>query len=491
MQASIQQIKKSSGLIMVFGALLLLGSIAAFSFTSNYIFLGIPFVAAIAGWVILDWKSFYWLFIFTIPLSAEIHLGSLSTTVPDEQMMWIFVPLVLLLIASNYKRVPDWFLRHPITLIIALQFIWLIVAVLFSQNHFLSFKFLAAKIWFLISYLLLTSIIVKDKKDIKKAFLLFTIPLMTHAVVAFVMHAFKRFDYWDSNKVVQPFYFNHVDHSTVLSMMFPLMLTAYRLTKGNKNIHRLCLALIIFLIPAIYFTGARAAMLAVIFCFVINFAMKKRVVNFVLPLFYIFVASMVFYLSNNYTFVKYRPNMKYTYTQRTFGDLVTATFQGTDMSSMERFYRWIAVARMSQDHKLVGVGPNNFYDHYKNYTSPMFKTWVSRNEERSTTHNYFMFLLVEQGWPATILYAILMMAIFGYSQRIYHRTQDPFYKKVTMGIAMMLAAGFINNFFSELWETHKIGAMFYLGIVFLILLDHLTKKQLKEQQLQIDKNAPA
>jgi O-antigen ligase len=178
--------------------------------------------------------------------------------------------------------------------------------------------------------------------------------------------------------------------------------------------------------------------------------------------------------------------MKYTYTQRNFTDLITATFRGTDMSSMERFYRWIAVARMSQDHMIVGVGPNNFYDHYKNYTSPMFKTWVSRNEERSTTHNYFMFLLVEQGWPATILYAILMIAIFAFSQRIYHRTKDPVYKKLTMAIAMMLAAGFINNFFSELWETHKIGAMFYLGIIFLILLDHLTKKQL-EQQLQSQK----
>ncbi|KAA5536500.1 O-antigen ligase family protein [Taibaiella lutea] len=481
MQASFQQIEKNARLIMVIGALLMLLCIAAFSFTGNYFILAIPFVIVIAAWVILDWKSFYWFFIFSIPLSAEIHLGSMSTTVPDEQMMWIFVPLTLLVLAVNYKRIPHWFLKHPITLIIFLQFVWLVVAVFFSQNHFLSFKFLAAKIWFLVSYLLVSSMIIKDKKDIRKAFLLFSIPLMVHAVFVFIWHGIRRFDYWDSNFVVQPFYFNHVDHSTVLSMMFPLMLISYQLTKGKKNLNRLALALVIFLIPAIWYTGARAAMLGVIFCLVINFAVKKRLVNFVLPMFYIFVASMAFYLSNNYTFVKYRPNIKYTATQRTFGDLMTATFQGTDMSSMERFYRWIAVARMSQDHMIVGVGPNNFYDYYKNYTSPMFKTWVSRNEEKSTTHNYFMFLLVEQGWPATILYAILMMAIFAFGQRIYHRTQDPYYRNLTMGIVMMLAAGFVNNFFSELWETHKIGAMFYLGIIFLILLDHLTKKQLKEQ----------
>jgi len=467
--------------MMLTGALLLLLCVGAFAFTSNYFFLGIPFALAVGAWVILDWKSFYWFFIFSIPLSAEIHLGSMSTTVPDEQMMWIFVPLTILVVTANYKRIPLWFLKHPITLILFLQFVWLVVAVYFSQNHFLSLKFLAAKIWFLISYLLVASMIVKDKKDIKKAFLLFSIPLMIHAVVAFIWHGFRHFDYWDSNIVVQPFYFNHVDHSTVLSMMFPLMLIAYQLTKGRKRLNRLALIMIIFLVPAIWYTGARAAMLGVIFCLVINLAIRKRLVNFILPAFFVFAASMVFYLSSDYAFVKYRPNMKYTYTQRNFSDLLTATFKGTDMSSMERFYRWIAVARMSQDHMIVGVGPNNFYDYYKNYTSPMFKTWVSRNPEKSTTHNYFMFLLVEQGWPATILYAILMMAIFAYGQKIYHRTKDPTYRKMTMGITMMLAAGFINNVFSELWETHKIGAMFYLGILFLMLLDHLTKKQLQEQ----------
>jgi O-antigen ligase len=477
MQVQIQQIMRSNKIILISGVLLFFICIALFASTGNFIFLGIPFILPIIGWLFLDWKSFYWFFIFSIPLSCEISLGSLSTTVPDEQMMWMFVPLVFLVLAANYKRLPAWFLHHPLTLIILVQFIWIIVAVIFSQNHFLSAKFLAAKSWFLISYLVMPALIIKDKRDIRRVFLLFAIPTMVHAVFAFTWHYFLHFGYWESNIVVHPFYFNHVDHSTVLSMMFPLMLVAYQLSKGKKRQRKLTLALVIFLIPAIYVTGARAAMLGLIFSFVINFAIRKRFVSLILPAFFVFIASMVFYLSHDSTFVKYRPVMKYTATQPTFGDLMTATFKGRDMSSMERFYRWIAVARMSQDHPIIGVGPNNFYDHYKAYTSPMFKTWVSRNPEKSTTHNYFMYLLVEQGWPATILYAILMMTIFRYAQKIYHRTKDNFYKKATMGIAMMLAAGFINNFFSELWETHKVGSLLFLGIVFLMLLDHLSKQE--------------
>lgn len=169
--------------------------------------------------------------------------------------------------------------------------------------------------------------------------------------------------------------------------------------------------------------------------------------------------------------------MKYTATQRTFGDLMVATFKGTDMSSMERFYRWIASSRMSKDHPLVGVGPNNFYDHYKAYSSPMFKTWVWRNAEKSTTHNYFFLMLVEQGWPAAILYGILVMVVLATAQRIYHKTRDHFYRKITMALVMMFAAGFINNFFSELLESHKIGALFFITISLLIIVDHLVNEQ--------------
>src|ERR1700744_2277812 len=155
MQLQLQQIARHGKIILTVGVLLFLVCTALFAFTGNFIFLGAPFALPFIGWFCLDWKSFYWFFIFTIPLFCEIYLGNLSTTVPDEQMMWMFVPLVFIVLAANYRRLPGWFLKHPLTLILFLQFTWLIVAVIFSQNHILSLKFLAAKSWFLISYTVL------------------------------------------------------------------------------------------------------------------------------------------------------------------------------------------------------------------------------------------------------------------------------------------------------------------------------------------------
>ncbi len=463
---------------------LLLTCVGLFAFTNNYFFLAPPFVLLIVCWALLNWKSLFYLLLFCIPISIDITIidGKLSTSFPDEQMMWLFTLLFLFIAVTNKRwKLPEWFLRNTVTFIIALQFLWLIVAVLFSENLLFSLKYLLGQSWLMICYLLFPVLIFREKKDFIRAFWVFAVPFIAYTIFVFSWHATHHFGYWESNRVVLPFYMNHVDYSTALSMFFPLLLTGFQLTRKNKLLERLIiLALLVFFIAAISVAGSRAAMLGILFALCIAFAIRKKIVNWVMPVLYAFIIAAVVLLVSNNRYYDYRPDMKYTATQQTFTETVVAMFQGTDMSSMERFYRWIAAVRMSQDRPLTGVGPNNFYDYYKNYAVTAFKTWVSRNEERSTTHNYYLFMLVEQGWPAMLLYALLIPAVLAQAQKTYHLAKDPFYKKVTMGLIMVFASGFVNNFFSELIDTHKIGAMFYIAVALLIVIRHIVKQQQEE-----------
>jgi O-antigen ligase len=227
---------------------------------------------------------------------------------------------------------------------------------------------------------------------------------------------------------------------------------------------------------AIYFTFARGAMLAILFACFIGFAIRKRFVNVVMPAFYGLIALLLVFMVRHNKYIDFRPNYEQTYTHFTFADHMIATFRGHDMSSMERLYRWIAGVRMSTEHPVVGVGPNAFYYYYKPYAISSFRTYVSRNTEHSTTHNYFLYMLVEQGWPAMLLYAVLLMVFFAAAQRTYHRFKgERFYRHVTMGVAMMFAAGFIDNFFSELIETHKVGALFFMAIALMVVLEQKSR----------------
>jgi O-antigen ligase len=199
--------------------------------------------------------------------------------------------------------------------------------------------------------------------------------------------------------------------------------------------------------------------------------------------FYGLLVMLVCYMVPNNKYLDYRPDYNNTYMHKTFADHILSTLKGRDMSSMERVYRWIAAVRMSTDRPITGYGPRAFYYYYKPYAVTPFRTYVSRNPEQSTTHNNFLYMLVEQGWPAMILYAILIFAIFAKAQRIYHRFKDKFYRLVTMGLAMTLAVGFINNFFSELIETHKVAALFFIPLALLAILDQKSKTPTPEGEL--------
>jgi O-antigen ligase len=474
-----QLLTKSDRIIYTIGTAIVLISLFLGIYTGIMWICLLPLLCAVGFWALLDYKSFFWFFIFTIPFAAYIDIPGvgLSTTLPDEPIMWFFLLVSCFILAYNRKIFPAWFFNNPLIVIIVFQYLWLIVAVIYSQHIVLSVKYLLAKTWYLNAFLILPVLFIKTKQDIIRLFKLFVIPVIILAVFIFIRHMIEGFSFWGSNDVVKPFFVNHVDHSTVLSMVFPLLIVAYQLSKGKKYTLIVLLLIILFFIPAIFVAQARAAMLAMVFALIVWFAISKRVVNYIIPAFYACIIALVMFLVNDNYFLKLRPDFKHTYTQSSFSDLLTATIKGKDMSSMERLYRWIASVRLSKDYPVVGVGPNNFYDHYKGYAVTMFKTYVSRNEERSTTHNYFLFMLVEQGWPALILYAVFVFTMFWYAQRLYYSTDDEFYKKVILGLAMVLAASFVNNFFSELLETHKIGGMFYLSIALLVIIDRMIKKE--------------
>ena len=459
---------------------LLLASIIIFAWTGSYFVLAAPIVFLYMVLLGVNWKSAYWIFLFTIPASVQINFSNdtMAITLPDEPLMWIFLLLFTLVFARNPASLPRWWWKDKIVFIVVLQFICTIISVIFSRMVFFSFKFLLAKSWLLVCFFIIPIWIFREKKDYIRAFYVLLIPMLATVIVILIHHALLGFKFDKVQKAMSGLYYNHVDYSTVISMFFPLLLVAWPLTKGKGIFVRIILLLIILLFAAgIGFSYARAAVIGIVFAIVIGLAIRVRLVNIIMPSLYALIILAFCYLVPNNKYIEFRPDYNKTFMHKNFTDHIIATFRGTDMSSMERVYRWVAAVRMSQDRPITGYGPRTFYYYYKPYAVTSFATYVSRNPEHSTTHNYFIYMLVEQGWPAMLLYALLMYAIFAKAQKVYHRLKDRFYRLVTIGITMTIAVGFVNNFFSELIETHKVAALFYIPIAMLILLDKKSKDE--------------
>jgi len=468
----------------------LFATVVVFAFTGKYYVLVAPFILLWFMLMGINWKTAYWIFLFTIPPSIQYDFAgdTMTISLPDQPMMWAFLFLFILLWARNPKALPDWWWRDSITLIVALQFFWTLVAVAFSKMLFFSLKFLLAKTWLLVCFYVLPVWVFREKKDFIRGFLLMLVPMLMTVIVILIHHAMLGFRFDKVQKSMTLLYINHVDYSTVISMFFPLLIIAVPLTKGRNIFIRGSLLTIILIFAAgIFFSYARAAIVGIAFAAVIGVAMRMRIASYVMPAFYALIILMMCYVVPNNKYLDFRPDYNHTYMHKNFTDHIISTFQGKDMSSMERLYRWVAAVRMSNDRPWTGYGPRAFYYFYKPYAVTSFRTYVSRNPEQSTTHNYFLYMLVEQGWPAMILYAIFIAAIFTKAQKVYHRFKDRFYRHVTIGLAMCIAVGFINNFFSELIETHKVAALFYIPIVMLVILDKKSKDE--EAKLAIDKDA--
>ncbi len=467
---------------------LLFITVALYAYTDSYLVLAAPFAYLFFLLLGVNWKTAYWLFLFTIPASIQINFAgdTMSITLPDQPIMWGFLLLFVVMLANNPAIMPKWWWKDKLVFITVLQFLWLVVAVACSQMLFFSVKFLMVKCWLMVSFFILPVFIFREKKDYVMAFKLLVVPTLITVMIILVHHALLGFRFAKVQESLaflgQSLYYNHVDYSSVTSMLFPLLLVAYSLTKKRSLATRGGLLVIIAIfIAGIIFAQTRAAYIAVFFGIAVGLAIRMRLVNFIMPTIYGLIIIMFCYMVPNNKYLEFRPDYNKTYMHKEFADHLIATFRGKDMSSMERLYRWIATVRMSMDYPLTGVGPRAFYFHYKPYAVSSFQTYVSRNKEQSTTHNYYLYMLAEQGWPAMLLYALLIPSIFAKAQRVYHRFKDKFWRAVTVGLAMTIAAGFINNFFSELIETHKIAALFYVPVALLIILDKRSKDMEKEE----------
>ncbi|MFN8237818.1 MAG: O-antigen ligase family protein [Chitinophagales bacterium] len=173
------------------------------------------------------------------------------------------------------------------------------------------------------------------------------------------------------------------------------------------------------------------------------------------------------YMLYNNNYLKYSPDYEHTIYHDELGEHLTSTFEMEDMSTVERFYRWIAAVKLFKEHPFVGVGPNNFVSNYKQYTVTAYETYISDNDEKSTVHNYFLLLLTEQGLPALLLYIVLIGIVLLTAEKIYGLSDTENQKYIAV-VTLCIVAFLLNNTLSDLVEANKVGSLFLICLGILV-----------------------
>lgn len=459
-----------------FGALTLACLFFALYFEA-YLLLLIPPALLFVYLSLNDLRTIYLILLFTIPLSAEVALpNGFATDFPTELLigglMILFFPYVL----SDPKTLDKNFIRHPLIFLLLIHYAWILVATIFSSDAFISLKFSLAKTWYIITFVFVTAIIIKNVDDFKKAFWCLSLPLTFTIVYTLFRHSKDDFAFQFVNTPMLPFFRNHVNYACTVAQMVPFTILAISWYKKGSFKRRFLVFTLLLMLVAVYFSYTRSAWLALLAAALVVIVIHMRMMKWAVPLAFAGIIGFFVYMGYHDHYLEHSPDFETTVYHPELGEHLASTFEGKDISSAERIYRWVAGVRMWTHQPWVGYGPGNFYNFYKSFTVNSFQTWVSANVERSSIHNYFLLLLAEQGIIGLIIFMVLSMAIFIYGERIYHRTKNKEEKRYVLSLVLCLVIIYVNTFLSDLIETDKIGSFFFICIALLVNQDLRNRK---------------
>lgn len=430
-----------------------------------------PIALMVIYTAIINFKLMFYFLLVAIPFSIEYSFSpSLGTDLPDEPLMVGLMLVTIVFIFVNYKSLPTGYFTNIVIVGLTCYVFWILITALVSTNFLVSFKVFLAKLWYVITFALLSAIVLRTKDDFKKVFWCIYIPLTLLIIQVLVRQALQGFTFEDVNKPMYPFFRNHVNYAAIMSVFFPFILRARTWYKKWTYPRVLLNFSLLLYAVAIYLSFTRTAYLAILLIFPFYLVVRFRLMKYVLATIAVAVTVFVVYMLHNNRYLDYAPDYRETIYHEDFGKHLSSTFEGKDVSSMERIYRWVAVVRMFRVHPWMGFGPGNFYPNYMKYTVTSFQTYVSDNPEHSTAHNYMLLLLAEQGAIGLGIFIFLTGAIFIYGERVYHRIQDKDYKDMALTFLLMLFMIYVNIVLSDLLESDKVGPFFFMSLSMLAAL---------------------
>jgi O-antigen ligase len=417
--------------------------------------------AVLVGWLGLhDIRALYFLLLACIPFSAEVQLtDTLGTDLPDEPLMWFLTLLLTVHLLLRRRELSSRPVDPAILLTLAFHLAWIAFCSLLSKHVLLSVKYLAAKTWYVAAFTLGSWYCLRDRADILRAARVLATSMCAATCLVLLKHAPSGFAFADANRSVEPLFRNHVNYAALLVCLLPVPIAAWHLYPHRRRQLRWVLGIAA---AGLLFSYSRGAWIAAAAGYVTVMATRRKTLHWIAAAGLAALLGAAAYFVQDDRYLEYSPDYERTIWHGDLGQHMQATYKMTDISSMERFYRWIAAVRMLDRNTLHGYGPNSFYHEYRPFTVNAFRTYVSDNPERSTVHNYFLLLLVEQGIPGLALFCLLLAVMARRAYQWYHAARDATERAIPAVILAVLGMVVTLDMLSDLIETDKIGSLFFI-----------------------------
>lgn len=448
----------------------------------------IPFLLIFCYLILFKLDTLILLLAFLVPLSVSFeNVGfGLGISLPDEPLIIgiMFLSVFKFIITSEYDfRI----FKHPITIAIAINFLWLIITTCTSNFPIISFKFLLSRFWYLIVFYFLGIILFRYYKNIVKYLWLYMISLFGVVVYTLIKHGAVNFSLLTSYGIAQPFFSDHGIYAATISLFIPL-LSCYVLFYRRMGLNYIGLFiaavfLIIFL-TGVYYSFTRAAWIGVIVSatFLVPVILRIRFNTLILILFftvsfaYVFQDQILYALSKNQ--------------QKSANGGFSTHFQSisnikTDPSNTERINRWMSAIAMFDEKPILGFGPGTYSFCYAPFQQFKYKTVISTNfGDGGNSHSEYLNPLAESGLFGLLSFLAIIYFVLNTGFRLYFTAQRFKVRIMSLAICLGLITYFVHGFMNNYSESDKIGAILWAFVGMITALDiyHNKNKSTRSEQ---------
>ncbi len=421
----------------------------------------LPVVLLVLLLYIYSLDKILYLIVFATPLAVlyrDYDVG-IGVSLPTEPLLAGVLLIFLLrqLYLHDFDR-KVW--RHPLSIAVIINLLWIGITTMTSELPVVSLKFLLSRLWFVIPFYFVISQMFKQLNKIHLFIWLYTIPLIV--VVCYTVYNHYTFGFAEdpAHWVMTPFYNDHTAYGAVLAMFIPVI-AGMAMDKGYTRTGRLFsgIALVVLLL-GIFLSYSRAAWISIVAALGLMTLVLLKI-RFTTVLISLTVVLSLFFALQNQIIMKLEKN-KQDSSGNVAEHVKSITNISTDASNLERVNRWNSALRMFRERPFLGWGPGTYQFLYAPFQNSKERTIISTNAgDRGNAHSEYIGPMAEMGFPG--LLSFLLMAVTGvfFGIRIYNRAKDKRIRLLAMTLTMGLFTYFVHGFLNNFLDTDKASIPFW------------------------------
>ncbi|MBL0329861.1 MAG: O-antigen ligase family protein [Bacteroidetes bacterium] len=421
--------------------------------------------------------------VFLTPLAINLQNidGGFGLSLPTEPIIFgIMMVFIFKQLYSNSLEAS--LMKHPITIAILINLVWIFITSITSDLPVVSFKFLIARLWFVIAFYFIGTQLFKKFNNIKVFTWLYILSFSIIIVYTLYNHALVNFDEQIANYIMSPFYNDHTVYGAMLAMFLP-MLFFYTMNKKYSGSVKFAASLFLILfIVALIFSYTRAAWVSLVVALVAYILLLLRIKFRTILIAFVGLCAVALYYQTE-IIMKLEKNRQDA--SQDFNEHIESISNiSTDASNLERLNRWNAAFRMFKERPIFGWGPGTYSFEYAPFQHAHEKTIISTNMgDKGNAHSEYIGPLCESGVLGALTFIGIVIVVLSTGFRLYYTVKENETKKMVLvlllGFITYIVHGGLNNFL----DTDKASVPFWGFVAALVAIDLYHKNKPKQEQI--------